>query len=124
VSADASVKTIGEIMPGEFRARVPEGSITGSRAGEGPPVLILPGGPGPSDYTAPPLRLSAECHAGTFASIRSHFDQHTLERSLPALTVPALFLLGAASPIPARHGVASAGLERPGSVRKALERIR
>jgi hypothetical protein len=52
--------------------------------------------------------------------------------------VPALFVLGAASPIPARHGVASAGLipgaqyqiedcghfpwlERPGSVRKALE---
>ena len=89
----------------------------------------------------PPLRLSAECYAGTFASIQEHFDQHTLERSLPALTVPALFVLGAASPIPARHGVASAGLipgaqyqiedcghfpwlERPGSVRKALEHIR
>jgi pimeloyl-ACP methyl ester carboxylesterase len=88
----------------------------------------------------PPLRLSAECYAGTFASIQEHFDQHTLERSLPALTVPALFVLGAHSPIPARHGVASAGLipgaryqiedcghfpwlERPGSVRKALERI-
>ena len=54
--------------------------------------------------------------------------------------MPALFVLGAASPIPAGHGVASAGLipgaryqiedcghfpwlERPGSVRKALERI-
>jgi pimeloyl-ACP methyl ester carboxylesterase len=88
----------------------------------------------------PPLSLSAECYAGTFASIREHFDQHTLERSLPALTVPALFVLGAASPIPARHGVASASLipgaryriedcghfpwlERPGSVRKALEDI-
>jgi len=274
-------------MPEEFRARVPEGSITGWRAGEGPPVLIVHGGPGLSDYTAPlaagltdafgviqyqqrglapsvtagpfgisqhvsdaiavldtarvgrayvighswgghlamhlavrhpdrvlglviadplgavpdgglrdmeqnlterirpelaerarelderamagqgtaedaleslaivwpgyfsspqaappmpPLRLSAECYAGTFASIQSHFDQHTLERSLPALTVPALFVLGAASPIPVRHGVASASLipgaqyqiedcghfpwlERPGSVRKALERI-
>ena len=89
----------------------------------------------------PPLRMSVECYAGTFASIQEHFDQHTLERSLPALTVPALFVLGAASPIPARHGVASAGLipgaqyqiedcghfpwlERPGSVRKALEHIR
>jgi pimeloyl-ACP methyl ester carboxylesterase len=89
----------------------------------------------------PPLSLSVECYAGTLASIQAHFDQHTLERSLPALTVPALFVLGGASPIPARHGVASAGLipgaqyqieqdcghlpwlERPGSVRKALERI-
>ncbi len=89
----------------------------------------------------PPLSLSAECYAGTFASIQEHFDQHTLEQSLPELTVPALFVLGAASPIPASHGVASAGLipgaqyqiedcghfpwlERPGSVRKALEHIR
>jgi len=54
--------------------------------------------------------------------------------------VPALFVLGAASPIPASHGVAAADLisgaqyqledcghfpwlERPGSVRQALERI-
>jgi pimeloyl-ACP methyl ester carboxylesterase len=89
----------------------------------------------------PPLRLSVECYAGTFASIQEHFDQHTLERSLPALTAPALFVLGAASPIPVRHGMASASLipgaryqiqdcghfpwlERPGSVRKALEHIR
>ena len=89
----------------------------------------------------PPLRISAECYAGTFASIQSHFDRHTLERSLPALRMPALFVLGGASPIPARHGVASAGLipgaevqieedcghfpwlERPGSIRKALERL-
>jgi hypothetical protein len=54
----------------------------------------------------PPLRLSVECYAGTFASIQSHFDQYTLERSLPALTVPALLVLGGASPIPTRHGVA------------------
>jgi pimeloyl-ACP methyl ester carboxylesterase len=89
----------------------------------------------------PPLSLSVECYAGTFASIQEHFDQHTLEQSLPSLTVPALFVLGAASPIPVTHGIASAGLipgaqyqieedcghfpwlERPGSVRKALERI-
>lgn len=82
-----------------------------------------------------------ECYAGTLASIQAHFDQHTLERFLPALTGPALFVLGAASPIPATHGIASAALipdaqyeiedcghfpwlEQPGSVRKALERIR
>ncbi len=89
----------------------------------------------------PPLRISVECYAATFASIQSHFDRHTLERSLPSLKVPALFVIGGASPIPARHGVASAALiagagyqieqdcghfpwlERPGSIRKALERI-
>ena len=88
----------------------------------------------------PPLRLSAECYAATFTSIQSHFDQRTLERSLPALTMPAQFILGAASPIPAEHGIATAALipgaqyqiedcghfpwlERPGSVRGALERI-
>ena len=89
----------------------------------------------------PPLSLSVECYAGTFASIQEHFGQHILERSLPSLTVPALFVLGAASPIPVTYGIASAGLipgaqcqieedcghfpwlERPGSVRKALEHI-
>ena len=111
---------------GEFRARVPAGSITGWLAGDGPPVLVLHGGPGLSDYTA---SLAAELE-----------DAFGVIRSLPALTVPALFVLGAASPIPARHGIASAGLipgaryqiedcghfpwlERPGSVRKALDRI-
>ena len=53
----------------------------------------------------PTLTLSVECYAGTFASIQAHFDQHTLERSLPALTVPTLFVLATASPIPVRHGV-------------------
>jgi pimeloyl-ACP methyl ester carboxylesterase len=44
-------------MPGQFRAPVPGGSITGWLAGDGPPVLVLHGGPGLSDYTAP---LAAE----------------------------------------------------------------
>lgn len=89
----------------------------------------------------PPLSLSLECYAGTFASIHAHFERHTLERCLPTVKIPAVFLLGAASPIPPRHGVASAGLipgarhiiehdcghfvwlERPGSVRRALQDI-
>lgn len=89
----------------------------------------------------PPLRISQECFAGTFASIQSHFEDKTLERLLPALAVPSVFVLGAASPIPPRHGVASAALipdarhiieddcghfpwlERPGVVRRALEGI-
>jgi pimeloyl-ACP methyl ester carboxylesterase len=44
-------------MPGQSRAEVSEGAITGWQAGDGPPVLILHGGPGLSDYTAP---LAAE----------------------------------------------------------------
>jgi len=89
----------------------------------------------------PPLSLSLECYAGTFASIHSHFEQQTLERRLPSVKIPAVFVLGAASPIPPRHGVASAALipgarhiveddcghfvwlERPGSVRRALQGI-
>ena len=89
----------------------------------------------------PPLGLSLECYAGTFDSIHQHFEHQTLERSLPSLKIPAVFVLGAASPIPPRHGVASAALipgarhvieddcghfiwlERPGSVRRALHGI-
>jgi pimeloyl-ACP methyl ester carboxylesterase len=89
----------------------------------------------------PPLSVSLECFAQTFASIAEHFDQRALEDSLPTVRVPAVFLLGADSPIPPEHGVASAALmpgarciveegcghlvwlERPGSVRRALETI-
>ena len=89
----------------------------------------------------PPLGLSLDCYAGTFASIHQHFEDRTLERSLPSLKIPAVFVLGAASPIPPRHGVASAALipgarhvieddcghfiwlERPGSVRRALQNL-
>ena len=89
----------------------------------------------------PPLGLSLECYAGTFDSIHQHFEHQTLERSLPSLKIPAVFVLGAASPIPPRHGVASAALipgarhvieddcghfiwlERPGSVRRALQNL-
>jgi pimeloyl-ACP methyl ester carboxylesterase len=89
----------------------------------------------------PPFGLSLECYAGTWASVHWHFEQQTLERDLPSLRIPAVFVLGAASPIPPRHGVASAALipgarhvteddcghfiwlERPGSVRRALQSI-
>jgi pimeloyl-ACP methyl ester carboxylesterase len=117
-------------------------------AGEGTPEEALEGlaivWPGYFSSPAkappmPPLSLSVDCYAGTFASIHWHFEQHTLERALPAVTVPAVFLLGAASPIPPEHGIASAALipgaryhieddcghfvwlERPGSVRRALQ---
>ena len=89
----------------------------------------------------PQLSVSVECYAQTFASIQWHFEHKTLEQSLPAVTVPSVFVLGAASPIPPGHGIASAALipgaryqiedgcghfiwlERPGAVRHALQGI-
>jgi pimeloyl-ACP methyl ester carboxylesterase len=78
-------------MPGEFAARVPGGSITGWLAGTGPPVLVLHGGPGLSDYTAP---LAAEL-TDAFGVIRYQIED--------------------CGHFP--------WLERPGSVRAALDRI-
>lgn len=89
----------------------------------------------------PPLRISVDCYAQTFASIVQHFENRTLERQLPALTLPTVVLLGADSPIPPKHGIATAALipgasyqiepgcghflwlEHPGSVRVALDTI-
>ena len=87
----------------------------------------------------PALSVSLDCFAQTFASIAEHFERRALEDSLPTVRVPAVFLLGADSPIPPEHGMASAALipgarciveegcghlvwlEHPGSVRRALE---
>jgi pimeloyl-ACP methyl ester carboxylesterase len=124
----------------ERRAKAGEATIEDAAQGL---ALIWPGYFAAPDK-APPmpaLRLSPECFAGTFDSIHSHFERRTLERSLPSLTIPAVFVLGAESPIPPRHGVASAALvpgarhiieddcghylwlEHPGAVRRALETI-
>src|SRR4249920_294534 len=59
----------------EFAASVPGGVITASQTGTGTPALILHGGPGLSDYTAP---LAAELD-DTFSVIR--FQQRGLEPS-------------------------------------------
>jgi proline iminopeptidase len=126
----------------KIQERSEAGEATMADAMEGL-ALIWPGYFAAPDQAPPmpPLRLSPECFAGTFASINSHFEHKTLERSLPALTIPAVFVLGAASPIPPQHGVASAALipgsrhiieddcghfpwlERPGVVRRALDGI-
>lgn len=89
----------------------------------------------------PPLGLSVDCYAGTFASIQWHFEHKSLEDGLPSLSMPTVFVLGADSPIPPEHGIATAALiagaryriepdcghfpwlERPGSVRAALASI-
>jgi integrase len=46
------------------------------------------------------LELSPDCYAGTMESVHWHFEHHTLERKLPSLNIPAMFVLSAASPIP------------------------
>lgn len=126
----------------ELEGRAEAGEATIEDAVQGL-ALIWPGYFAAPDK-APPmpaLRLSPECYAGTFDSIHWHFERKTLERSLPSLTIPTVFVLGAESPIPPQHGVASAALvpgarhiieddcghylwlEHPGAVRRALETI-
>jgi pimeloyl-ACP methyl ester carboxylesterase len=126
----------------EFAVSVPGGVIAASQTGSAaPPVLILHGGPGLSDYTA---SLADELQ-DAFSVIR--FQQRGLRPSTTSgpfdvdrhVTLQAIFVLGAASP--PRHRVASAALipgaqhmieancghfpwlERPGSVRHALQHI-
>lgn len=119
-------------------------------AGEGTPEDALEGlamvWPGyfSSPVDAPPmpaLAISIQCNAGTFESIHEQFRLGTLQETLPQMRVPSVFLLGAASPIPPEHGMASAALipgaryevlddcghfvwlECPGSVRRALDSL-
>jgi pimeloyl-ACP methyl ester carboxylesterase len=88
----------------------------------------------------PPLRISSRCNEATFESILEHFKAETLVRRLGEVELPTVFVLGADSPIRPRHNVATAALmpnatyriestghmiwmERPGSVRSALDSI-
>jgi len=75
----------------------------------------------------------------TMASVRAHFAAGTLERGLPSLELPALFISGAADPLPPSSSADTAALirgarvqlveeaahfpwlERPGVVRAAVE---
>ncbi len=119
-------------------------------AGEGTPddaleslAILWPGYFSPT-APAPPMPeidLSIPCYAETFDSIREEFARRTLQSLLPGIQVPSVFVLGADSPIPPEHGIASAALipgaryevladcghflwlESPGSVRRALDTI-
>jgi proline iminopeptidase len=119
-------------------------------AGEGTPedaleglAILWPGYFSPSSDVPPmpAIKMSIPCYAGTFDSIHEHFALGTLQRLLPDLTLPTFFLLGADSPIPPEHGIASAALipnshdevldgcghfiwlESPGSVRRVLDAV-
>jgi pimeloyl-ACP methyl ester carboxylesterase len=88
----------------------------------------------------PPFRISLPCNIDTFESISEHFGAETLARRLGDVHLPAVFVLGADSPLRPEHNIATAALlpnatyqventghvvwmERPGAVRRALDRI-
>jgi proline iminopeptidase len=91
-------------------------------------------------HPVPPLRISLPAYAGTFASVRGHFERGTLVAGLPRFAGPMLFLHGRDSPIPWRRSEESAELvadarleivdrcghfpwlEAPGCVRDAIVR--
>ncbi len=88
------------------------------------------------------MRASIAGYAGTFASVAAHLADGSLARGLREVRVPALFLLGAQSPMPVSQGQQTAALlpesevvivpaaghlpwhEQPGCVAGALARIR
>jgi proline iminopeptidase len=91
--------------------------------------------------TMPPMRISLDCNADTWKSMVDHLEKQTVAKLLPLVTIPAIFVLGAESPIPPSHGLASAALipgartevyegcghfpwiERPGVVRTAVDSL-
>ncbi|HVB53128.1 MAG TPA: alpha/beta hydrolase [Candidatus Acidoferrales bacterium] len=90
----------------------------------------------------PPIEISVACYAGTFESIHLHLERRTLARQLPHISIATTFLLGAESPIPPAHGLATSALiptaeakvvpdcghfvwlEKPGLVRTELDKLR
>ena len=88
-----------------------------------------------------PSRIGAQCSTETNASIMHHFELGTLARGLPALSVPTAFVHGELDPLPVRSSLDTAALipgarteiiagvghfpwlERPGSVRAALQTL-
>ncbi len=89
----------------------------------------------------PPMSISLECNAETWASVADHLENQTVAALLPRVSIPTVFVLGADSPIPPEHGRACAALipgaraevhegcghfpwiERPGVVRSAVDSL-
>ncbi len=90
----------------------------------------------------PVMSLALACYSETWESIHGELAAQTIATGLGRFRAPTVFVLGAGSPIPPRHGVASAALipgaetdilegcghfpwlERPGVIRRALVSIR
>ena len=142
-------RILTERMPPEGMAKALELDRR-AMAGEGTPddalesLAMLWPGYFSSPAAAPPMpdiALSVPCYAGTFDSIHEQFAKRTLQKLLPGMQVPSYFLLGADSPIPPEHGIASAALipdaryeilddcghfiwlESPGSVRRVVDAV-
>lgn len=139
-------RNLTERLPADVAAQVDELDARLLR-GEGTPEdglemmrLVWPfyfGDPGRSG-PMPEVEMNPEAYTDTWISVREHFEQATLERGLPRLDLPALFVAGGASPIPAERSRESAALvrgarlevldglghmpwmERPGSIRRAV----
>jgi pimeloyl-ACP methyl ester carboxylesterase len=89
----------------------------------------------------PPMAISLECNVETWESVQDHLTKQTVAGLLPLVTIPTVFVLGADSPIPPEHGLASAALipgakaevhegcghfpwiERPNVVRNAVDSL-
>jgi pimeloyl-ACP methyl ester carboxylesterase len=97
----------------------------------------------PSNAPAmPSISISLDCYSETWRSIHDGLGKDTLVDRLAHIAVPTMFVLGACSPIPPEHGLASAALipgaktqvlegcghfpwiERPGVIRTALDMLR
>jgi len=104
----------------QFEVPVADGVLVGHRGGDGPPALVLHGGPAMCDYTEGlagelsglfadpatampvPPRVGAQCSRDTVASIVDHFERHTLLEGLPSVRLPMLFVHGVLDPVPLR----------------------
>jgi len=111
----------------------------------GPPPLLWPGyfaEPAVAPGIPPGLRTSLNGYAQTLTSLTGHLADGSLARGLGGVDVPAIFLLGAQSPMPVSQGGQTAQLlpaaevvivpaaghlpwhEQPGCVADALSRLR
>ena len=140
-------RNLSERVPAEVAARA-AGLDERAMAGEGTDELALEAFSlvWPAYFAAPdaappmpPMGLSLQCYSNTWESIHDHLAQRTLERGLPSVRIPTIFVLGEQSPIPLAQGQASAALipgarcqieqgcghflwmERPGAVRRAVD---
>src|ERR1022692_3180859 len=76
-------------------------------------TLLWPGyfaQPGTAPAIPPGLRASMAGYVGTFVSMSEHLADGSLASALRQLRVPAIFLLGAQSPMPVSPGEQAAAL--------------
>ncbi len=70
----------------------------------------------------PPMEMDIEGHLATWASVREHWERGTLERGLPELRMPVVFVHGERDPIPSSEAGRAAALV-PGAQLRILPGI-